>query len=226
MAEIFNPAGEFEGRHNPAWARRTDIRRGLTALNQTDVTGLPTGTAELNTLQWDVIAGAGDAVSDSSFTAVALTRDDDGTQLRDALLYAFDNSGSVFPPFGDSSGALMFSVSISSGTRKFAENVPFHNQINNVWPEAGPRPYMWIISPSHTDWIDGYSVRYGFTGGGTYTQDAMTVTRDFIIIDGVRFDAARVQLTGARSGSGDRGSAEIRYAEPPSTETTVIELVP
>lgn len=195
------------------------------------VGGLPVGTAVRDRMRWDHTRGLWDAVGDSSQVFAALTRTGDLSDLRTAILYFFNNSGRAFPANSDTSGALAFSITDASG-RTFLHHT--RNQIANVWNVENMRPWSWVASPAHTDWIDGFYLQYSRlnSGGGTdelFPQSTFAVTRDTLEINGEIFDTAKLQVQGDWPGAWRSGLAlnqayhmrtfYTRPSPPPNTVT-------
>ena len=206
---------------------------------------LMNGTDVLNRLQWNSAQGFWEPVSDSSAIYYVLTRTNTYADVAAALRFTLEAGLPSYPVKGVLR-TLGFAWDAVPGPvlEPFSLNVGFSNSsfregdqsrhIWNVWPDGGDAPFAWVLSPSHTDYIDSFSLKYEYTPPEpaflpvTPDQNDLVVQRDFVRINGVPFDAASVQVIGPRPDRGSdfpNGSITLSYTNPPAPTTTIEEII-
>ena len=185
---------------------------------------LPTGSSALNKLQWNATGGVWESVSEATTRYYGITRSTDLAGLSEAVLYLNNNGLSLYPPAGTLTGLEPFSI--SNRFTRFGENDSY-SSILNVWESGGSAPFVWVINPNHTDYIDNWTATYE-----NYTVNpkvdipiTLTIERDKWRINGVGYDFAYGQITGPRPSrvvgphGFDFGFIQIRYVAPAVTVT-------
>ena len=214
-------------------------RRNVAGAGWEDVTsvvaipgeGLPLGSDVLTDIRWDAANAEWEAVSSETTIYMGLTRDVTLARVSAAVLYALDNGLQIYPPTADISvPAEEFSVSQRGASARWAENTQ-SAYINHVWPSGGPAPYVWVLTPAHTDWIDDFVTRYeDWSTGARVDRDfVLAVDRDEWRINGVPYDMASAQVPGARPpartpGAPNRGYIPMWYVAPAVPSSSFVAI--
>ena len=186
---------------------------------------LPAGSTVLDTIQWDASSNAWAAVSSTTLIIYALTRANTFVSIREALVFALSLAADTYPLRGAIvSSPRLWSVGKGYSEDTFSEDST-NNRISNVWPTGGTAPYAWVLTPANTDYIDDFSFTYR-TSAATHAQVALVVQRDYLRINHVPYDVAKVQVVGDRPvrGHGKWGSLVFNYAEPAPPASTVVKI--
>lgn len=194
---------------------------GVTFVSPSAV-GLPVGV-DGQILRWADGSWTPSAESLRSF--VAITRGNNFDSIKAAMEAALTAGGTTHFDTGISVSRNYHSCCFQSGST---------SQINNVWESGGTAPYVWVLTPSVTDWIDGFSARYcrppadtgtpnGCGDAGTTKNDVpLTITRDQIVINGTTYDWAVGQMPGSRpwdTCANTCGEVDFTYSAPATTVT-------
>lgn len=191
---------------------------------------LPVGTALRDALQWSVSDGRWIAVSEVSAVYYALTRENTFGSLQEALLFSLTRAGTAYPPnyapLPDGETAEAFSVLEGFAYNRFREGYydGASGQISNVWPpDATDNPSLWVLAPARTEWVHNFSSSYNLREPvlEVITQGAFRIRLNFVVIDGVEFDAGDAEVLGDPPAADSKANIDVIYSSPPNIDTTI-----
>ena len=212
---------------------------GRARVTAVEADAIPDGSASLDQLRWNDTIRSWEAHSGTTQTFGVLTPTVNDQTVVDAINHWFENTGSRFFTADFGVWSLWYQA-----PPKEATTMP---DITTIWPDGGPAPYMWILTPNHTDWIgyipagetglvSNYAIRYWTNndvvapiGAMAHAQGMMEVVRSYIRINGTSYDIARVQIVGPRpdtlaqrtTTSTPWATLHFTHTAPPTTGATV-----
>ena len=170
-------------------------------------------------LRWS--SGAWTPSGENLITYVALTETNTFDAIKTAITTLLTRGGFVATGSG---------VTAASNFNACCRKTSNTDQINNTWPAGSTAPYVWVVTPAVTDWVEGFSVQYcraRINGCNSTESDlvespvTLAIARDQIIINGNTYDWAVGQITGERADACPSPSAcadvEFKYSEPAGT---------
>ena len=180
------------------------------------------GTAIQTSLQWDPDDMRWEAVSDVTTGYFALTQLGTAESLRDAILGALRAGGGHVPPFSnpDITGDPAYSVNVGSVSNVFQDGITI-KRISNVWLTEAEPPYIWVLMPSYTGWIQDFTINNGPNSGALFLVDS-EVRENLLMINGTSYDARVGRMTLPFDSLGAGAYVALRYARPVSNPTVTI----
>ena len=152
----------------------------------------------------------------SVFTA--LTRANTGESIAEALRYLLQTKGHDFPAYGVDTWTREFTIVQGKTELHQASYLSTpREQILPVWNRRHRSPpYLWILCPRWMDLIDGYSWEYWrLTSQDSPTSTGVfAITKGFITVEGLLYDAGVVQLSGSGPTTGGYGYIGVPYNKP------------
>ena len=169
---------------------------------KTVIDSLPDGSASRNTVRY--VNGAWSAVSTERIIYGAWTRGDTFTSLKTL----FDDVAGEPGGIGANADGLVFEV---TGQQLILTNGSGSSSIvaalDDIWPQGGSAPYMWILSPQYYSWlldIKGNIAERTKTPGAVSSnpvdlEDITMVEQSYsVAIDGVPYDVGLLQCPAVR----------------------------
>ena len=198
------------------WVTRTDAVQGPTGAAGA---GVVQGTAARPQLRWDAVNSRWNAVSTSSASYLAMTRDGSAATLQSLFLAVAGEQGGIGV---DSDGQRLYGPSntvfylytAASGRRT---DEP---KLEDLWFVGDPSPWFWLVTPTFHDWIPRF--QYNFRSqiaGMNAEEDIQAVALSWtLIVDGVEFDVAQARTTLSRPADTESGSIGIFYQYTPAPD--------
>jgi len=104
-------------------------------------------------------------------------------------------------------------------------------ELADIWPAAGPAPYVWVISPEYYGWIGQFTIEGRLDRGppiATFNDVALVIPAWRIEINGVPYDVAYKSLDGVVArpdpDQGDRAIVFFPYTAPPASGRVVTRV--